>query len=60
MEEISEETREKLIRKWNEIKNIDLVGFFGGTFWIDDVQWQVIPVSKNKGPKFIKTGRIRE
>lgn len=56
MEEISEETREKLIRKWNEIKNIDLVGFFGGTFWIDGVQWQVIPISKE--PKFIKTGRI--
>ncbi len=56
MEEINEETREKLIRKWNEIKNIDLVGFFGGTFWIDGVQWQVIPISKE--PKFIKTVRI--
>jgi hypothetical protein len=53
MNEIDEKTKSILMEKWNKIKYQDTWIWFGGTMWLDNVKFNVIPRG-NEEPKFIK------
>lgn len=59
---MSEDTKVKLLKLWNESKDEGTWSVFGGVFTVDNQKWQVVPIGKTwkngnlvtKEPRFLK------